>query len=99
MRKSKYYEQMYRINEETKRVIIEVTMDRYLDYFHQWDNSAYKKRDLHPDLAQFLDGCSHEIPLNKKLEIIFSIKKREEDIKKEDNIIRSYRHYFLSNLQ
>ncbi len=99
MRKSKYYEQVYRINKETNRVIIDVTMDRYLDYFHQWDNSAFKKRDLHPDLAQFFDSCSHEIPLNKKLEIVFSIEKKREDIQKEHTISSSYRHYYLSNLQ
>ena len=100
MRKTRrYYENIYRTDSQTKRVIIDVSMDRYLDYFHQWDNSTIRKRDLHPDLAGFFDSCSHEIPLSKRLKIVFTIKKIEEDPKKEANITSSYYHYYHSNLQ
>jgi len=99
MKDTKYYQQVYRIDEATGRVIIDVAMDRYLDYFHEWDNSTYKRRDLHPDLAQFLDVCSHEIPLRRKLEIVFEIKDKQEDLKKESMITKSYHTYYLANLQ
>ncbi len=99
MKRSKYYQQVYRINEANGKVIIDVALERYLDYFHEWDNSTYKRRDLHPDLAQFLDVCSNEIPLNKKIEIVFAIKHREEDPQKESMIINSYHNYYLALLQ
>jgi len=99
MRALRYYENIYRTDVDTGRVLIDVSMDRYLDYFHRWDNSTIKKRDLHPDLAQFLDSCSHEIPMNKRLKIVFLIKKIEEDVQKEENVTSSYYHYYQSNLR
>jgi hypothetical protein len=99
MKDTKYYQQVYRIDEETGRVIIDVALDRYLDYFHEWDNSTYKRRDLHPDLAQFLDVCSHEIPLKHKLKIVFAIKNKTVDLDKESMITKSYHNYYLANLQ
>lgn len=95
----KYYQQVYRIDEESDRVIIDVAMDRYLDYFHEWDNSTYKRRDLHPDLAQFLNVCSKEIPLSRKLKIVFAIKNKKEDLQKESMITDSYHYYYLAELQ
>lgn len=91
--------QMYRINPKTNRVVIDIALDRYLDYFHEWDNSAFRKRDLHPELAEFLDLCSEEIPLRKKLELNFCIKNRPEDPKKEQMLLASYRNYYQSQLQ
>lgn len=54
---------LYRKNEETGRIIIDIALDDYLDFFHEWDNSTFKKRDIHTDLAEFLDLCSEDIPL------------------------------------
>ncbi|MDD2296456.1 MAG: hypothetical protein PHR10_08175, partial [Sphaerochaetaceae bacterium] len=74
---------LYRVNPETQRVIIDIAIDRYVDYFHEWDNAVFRKRDLHPELAEFLDLCSEEIPLRKALEINFCIKNRPLDVEKE----------------
>ena len=90
---------MYRVNPENHRVVIDIALDRYLDYFHEWDNSVFRKRDLHPELAEFLDLCSEEIPLRKKLELSFWIKNRkEEDTEKENVLMASYRNYYESQL-
>ncbi|NCB01328.1 MAG: hypothetical protein EOM67_04070 [Spirochaetia bacterium] len=99
MKHSKYYQEVYRVNQEDNRVIIDVSLDKYLDYFHEWDNSNYKRRDLHPDLAQFLDVCSTEIPLNRKLEIVFDIKTKHEDLQKESMIKNSYHNYYIALFQ
>lgn len=90
---------MYRINAKTRRVVIDIALDRYLDYFHEWDNASFRKRDLHPELADFLDLCSEEIPLRKQLELNFCIKDRPEDPQKEHTLIASYRNYYKSQLQ
>jgi len=78
MRKKKKEQllRMYRINPKTHRVVIDIAIDRYLDYFHDWDNSVFRKRDLHPELTEFLDLCSEEIPLRKQLELNVCIKNR-----------------------
>ena len=73
MKKSDNYEIQYRKNPDTGRIIIDIALDNYLEFFHEWDNSIFKKRDINPELAEFLDLCSEDIPLRKKLEIVFSI--------------------------
>ena len=73
MKKSKTYELVYRKNSETGRIIIDIALDDYIEFFHIWDNSTYRKRDIHDELVQFLDLCSEDIPLGKSLEIVFSL--------------------------
>ncbi|MDD3365777.1 MAG: hypothetical protein WCS59_01640 [Sphaerochaetaceae bacterium] len=90
---------LYRVNPETQRVIIDIAIDRYVDYFHEWDNAVFRKRDLHPELAEFLDLCSEEIPLRKALEINFCIKNRPLDVEKEKTISASYRNFYQAQLR
>lgn len=96
MKKSKTYELVYRKNSETGRVIIDIALEDYLQFFHTWDNSAFKKRDIHAELVQFLDLCSEDIPLNKGLEIVFSLHTDEISKEKEDLIRTSFKNYYGS---
>ncbi|MFY9174647.1 MAG: hypothetical protein WAO24_04805 [Peptococcia bacterium] len=96
MKNANNYEMLYRKNEETGRIIIDIALDDYLDFFHEWDNSTFKKRDIHTDLAEFLDLCSEDIPLRKKLEIVFSLSTVEISKEKEEMIRTSYRNYYNS---
>jgi hypothetical protein len=101
MRKKKKEQllRMYRINPKTHRVVIDIAIDRYLDYFHDWDNSVFRKRDLHPELTEFLDLCSEEIPLRKQLELNVCIKNRQVDVQKEHTLEASYQNYYKAQLQ
>ena len=92
----KAYEILYRRNKETGRVIIDIALDDYQEFFHEWDNSVFKKRDIHPELAEFLDLCSEDIPLRKKLEIIFTLGSSELSAEKENQIHLSYKNYYRS---
>ena len=65
IKKTKKYETIYRRNKSTGRVIIDIALDDYIEFFHEWDNSTIKKRDIHPELAEFLDLCSEDISLRK----------------------------------
>ena len=62
MKKKTKYESLYRKNPDTGRVIIDIALEDYLDFFHVWDNSVLRKRDIHSELVQFLDLCSEDIP-------------------------------------
>lgn len=93
MRKNKRYEALYRRNKDTGRIIIDIALDDYIEFFHEWDNSVFKKRDMHPELAEFLDICSEDIPLREKLEIVFSINS-PKDLEKEELIRISYQNYY-----
>ena len=79
------YESAYKVNKETGRCVIELALDGYHDFFHEWDNASYKRRDLHPELTGFLDMCSEDIPLKKELEIRIEIGKEPKDDRMEDN--------------
>lgn len=95
MRKIKKYETLYRRNDDTGRIIIDIALDDYIEFFHEWDNSVFKKRDMHPELAEFLDICSEDIPLREKLEIVFSIN-ADKNLEKEELIRTSYQNYYNS---
>lgn len=90
------YKKLFRINPKTGNVIIEVSLNDYIEIFHEWDHSAFKKRDIHPELVDFLDLCSEEIPFSEKLEIQFFITNEERDKNKESLVRASYTNYYKS---
>lgn len=94
MQKSNKYKILYRKNEKTGRIIIDIALDDYHDFFHQWDNAAFKKRDIHPELAEFFDLCSLDIPLRKELEIVVSLKNNQAEPEKEEQLRLSYLNYY-----
>jgi uncharacterized protein YejL (UPF0352 family) len=87
---------VYRVNPVNNRLIIEIALNNYMEFFHEWDNAIFRKRDIHPELVDFLDLCSAEIPLGKQFEIEFCINSRAEDLEKEKLIKASYRNYYDS---
>jgi hypothetical protein len=96
MKKVNKYETLYRKNNYTGRIIIDIALEDYHDFFHEWDNSTFKKRDIHPELEQFLDLCSEDIPLRKKLELVFSLNTTKISKEKEELIRISYQNYYKS---
>ena len=96
MKKSSQYEMMFRKNNDTDRVIIDVALNDYIEFFHEWDNAVFKKRDIHSELVEFFDICSEDIPLSKRLEIDFSISTVDVSEEKEEQIRVSYRNYYSS---
>lgn len=95
-KKLKHYEMLFRKNPSTDRMIIDIALENYLEFFHEWDNAVFKKRDIHSELVQFLNLCSEEIPLRKKLEIAFSINTLGVDEEKENLIRISYSNFYNS---
>jgi hypothetical protein len=88
------YENLHRINPETGTTVIDISLDDYMDFFHEWDNASFKKRGMHPELAEFLDRCSEDIPIKKKIEIIFFVENESKDENKEKLILESYKNHY-----
>jgi hypothetical protein len=88
------YKSSYRTNPDTGNYIIEIALGDYYEFFHEWDNTSFKKRDMHPELAEFLDLCSQDIPLRKGLEIHFCVESENRDEGKEKMIRDSFDHYY-----
>ncbi len=92
--RNSYQESNYRQDTKTGHIIIDVALDDYLDFFHEWDNAVFRKRDMHPELANFLDLCSADIPIRKKMKIVFWIKEQNRDEEAERQIRASYLNYY-----
>lgn len=88
------YESIYRKNKETGRYIIDIALGGYMEFFHEWDNASFKRRDMHPELAEFLEMSAEEIPVKEDLEIDFCVSCEERDEKAEKLIRQSYENYY-----
>lgn len=91
------YRSMYDRNDITGAYLIEVNLERYLDFYHEWDSARFKKRDIHPELAEFLKECSEDIPPKKNLEIAFSVEAAGKDTTQEQCIRDSFQNYATSS--
>lgn len=94
MKKSKNYELLFRKNPKSGRIIIDIALGDYLEFFDEWDNSTFKKRDMHPELGEFLNLCSDDIPIRKKIEIALTVDEDEGFKEKEDMIRTSFKNYY-----
>lgn len=92
--KGDYLRKIYERNKKTGNYIIPVSLDRYTDIFNDWDNAPFKKRDMDPDLAHFLEDCSEDIPIKHKIDIIFYILKQQRDESREQMVISSFKTYY-----
>lgn len=88
------YENVYRKNPDNGKFIIDIALDSYQDFFHEWDNTSFKKRDIHPELVEFLDMCSEEIPIKSDMEIHFCVGDQPRIEKMEELIRQSYATYY-----
>lgn len=88
------YEQIFKRDPESGKIVIEISLNDYLEFFHEWDNAVFKKRDMHPELAEFLEECSRDIPSKEALDVRFYLADEPRDPQKEEVIRSSYRNYF-----
>jgi len=83
-KKKNYLKQIYKMNPETKAYIVEISLDNYNEIFNGWDPSPIKRRDLDPDLVNFMEVCSSDIPLGFLLEIQLYMPQGQYDEEKEN---------------
>ncbi|MGI6662911.1 MAG: hypothetical protein ACOX4B_05475 [Bacillota bacterium] len=74
---------MYKTNAETDGFIIEVSVNSYNEIFNGWDPSPVKRRDLDPEVMQFIESCATDIPLRYPLELHFYLPAENRDEEKE----------------
>jgi hypothetical protein len=86
--------QLYRKDHETGRYMIEVALRQYEDIFNEWDPSPFRRRDLHPDLTEFLEECSSEISLKHPLSIVFHLSTDDHDHTKHEYVTTGLRNHF-----
>jgi hypothetical protein len=94
MKKINYLNKIYEKNPANGNYILEISLDKYADVFNDWDHASYKKRDVDPQLAYFLEDCCSEIPNKYGLEICFYLPKQLPDKDKEKIIVNGIKTYY-----
>jgi hypothetical protein len=88
------YKQVYDADPKTGEYIIDVKLDRFFDFYHPWDNSKFDRRDMHPELIDYLEDCSKEIPFSEGIAVRFEIESEEKSAEQEQKLEGSFRYYF-----
>jgi len=77
---------------------INIALDTYNDLFSDFDISAFQNRSISLDFKEELE--SHYLDENlKQLKIIFSIPKKQRNVKNEKIIIKRLKQFFISKQQ
>ncbi|MGM0420320.1 MAG: hypothetical protein ACQEQG_04930 [Bacillota bacterium] len=82
------YELRYTYEKDRKKdaYVIEIDLDDYSQLFNGWDASPLEKKELNPDLLDYLEGAAYEIPLKEDVELWFYL---PEEIKNEQKEAKS----------
>ena len=84
----------YNINKETSAYIIEISLDSYAELFNGWDASPLRRRDLEPELLDYLEQSGSEIPLTNKVELYLylpeKLRNEEKEIRSKTGIINNF---------
>ena len=98
-RRCRKLDDVYRKNSESGAFIIEVALDRYEDIFNEWDPAPFKRRDIEPDLWNYLEGCGRQIPEKTGIELHFDIPESARDKQKEDRVREGLATYFQNEME
>jgi len=93
-KKSDYLQKIYEKNTTTGNYVIQVAIDKYTDIFNEWDRAPFRKRDMDPDLAIFLENCFEDIPAKYGVDICFYLPKEGKDISREELLIAGIKTYY-----
>lgn len=94
IKKGDYLDKIYEKNLDTGNYIIPISLDKYNDVFNDWDNAPFKKRDMDPDLADFLEDCSEDIPFKYGVDVCFYISQQGKDENREQALISGFKNYY-----
>jgi hypothetical protein len=92
--KGDYLNKIYEKNLDTGNFIIPVSLDKYNDIFNDWDSAPFKKRDIDPDLARFLEDCADDIPVKYGIDVVFHVSNQQKDETREQMLVSIFRTYY-----
>jgi uncharacterized membrane protein YciS (DUF1049 family) len=85
---------IYSINPETSAYIVEISLEDYSEIFNGWDASPLRRKDMEPELLDYLEQAATEIPLSEKVEVCFYLPKELQDIDREQKSITAVKNNF-----
>ena len=86
---------LYNINPETSAFLIEISLDNYQELFNGWDASPLKRRDLEPELLDYIEQCGEEISLEEDLELHLylpeALREEEKELRCKTVILNNFK--------
>lgn len=92
--KKNEYQNLYNKNKENGNFIIEVSLEDYSELFNGWDASPIRRKDLEPELLDYLEQSGTEIPIKEKVEICFYLPNEVKDLEKEQKSLLAVKNNF-----
>ena len=84
----------FRIDPETGGPVLEIAVDRYDDLFNTLDRAPFRRRDLSPDLKQYLQECSVWVPMPHPMAFDVQLAREGHDPAREQEVVAGIRCYF-----
>lgn len=94
MRKKRYFQKVYKLDDASKAYMIEVSLDTYDEIYDDWDPSPFKKRDIEDEFNDFVVNASQDIPLNFDIVIVLYLPLSRKDALKETALVSAYKNYY-----
>jgi len=82
-KQSPEYLNLYHINPSTQAYVVEVSIDDYSEIFNGWDASPLRRKEIEPELMNYLEQAGGELPLREKIELCFHVRSLRRDPEKE----------------
>ncbi len=90
-----FFKSMYK-KDENGAYIIEIDLDIYEDIFNDWDHAPFRRKDIDPDLQNYLEECADEIPLKYPIVLYFFVPSKVENEDKELMVKKGIKNFFQS---
>ncbi len=95
IKKTLMLNQIYSYIEEENCYFTQISLDSYDELFNAWDAAPLKRKDLEPDLLEFIEQIGNDIPMKDKIKLCFQLPKEVIDEKKEDTSREAIYHNFF----
>lgn len=89
-----YLRDIYPYDPQRKIFTIHAAVDNYDELYNYLDPSPSPSRDLAPDVVEYLNQCSEEIPLRYGIRIVMHIQEEPRDEARERECLTNIRAYY-----
>lgn len=86
--------QIYSYMDEDKCYLVQISLDSYDELFNAWDAAPLKRKDLEPDLLDFIEQVGNDLPISENVKLCFQLPLSEKDDKKEEISTEAIYHNF-----
>lgn len=88
------YKHIYRYDKETQAYMLDMAINNFYEIFHDWDGSTIRKKDLDPDMVDYMIEAVTELPRKAKIGIVFNIRQHNHNKYLEEVAVIALQNYF-----